>query len=68
MYSKCPDETLHVQDDVNPHFLHIIEGTFSLDTTPICNGTSMHHLNEPKRQKTYLLTWVPGEDSDQTAH
>ena len=22
----------HVQDDVNPHILHMFEGTFSLDT------------------------------------
>ena len=25
----------HVQDDVNPHLLHMLEGTFSLDAVRI---------------------------------
>ena len=29
MESKGPDETVHVQDDVNPHILRMLEGTFS---------------------------------------
>ena len=33
--SKCPDETAHVQDDVNPHILRILEGIFSLDAALI---------------------------------
>ena len=31
MESKCPDENAHVQDDVNPHILRMLQGTFSLD-------------------------------------
>ena len=32
MESKCPDETAHVQDDVNLHIFRMLKGTFSLDT------------------------------------
>ena len=28
MESKYPDETLHVQDDVNPKILRMLEGSF----------------------------------------
>ena len=31
MQRKCPDETGHMQDDVNPHILRMFKGTFSLD-------------------------------------
>ena len=29
--SKYPDETAHVHDDMNPHILHMLECTLSLD-------------------------------------
>ena len=35
MESKCQDDFAHVQDDVIPHILRILEGTFSLDAAPL---------------------------------
>ena len=35
MESKCPDEFAHVQDDVKPHILRMLEGTFSFNTAHI---------------------------------
>ena len=35
MENKCPDETAHVQDDVNLHILRMLEGTFSLEASQI---------------------------------
>ena len=37
MESKCPDENAHVQDDVNPHILGMLEGAFSLDAAHLIN-------------------------------
>ena len=31
MESKCPDETAHTKDDVNPHILSMLKSAFSLD-------------------------------------
>ena len=31
MESKCPDETARVEDDVNSHVKHVLQGTFSPD-------------------------------------
>ena len=30
---QCPDETAHVEDDVNPHILRMLKDTFSLDAS-----------------------------------
>ena len=35
---QLPNETAHAQDDVNPHILRMLEGTFSLDAAT-CNKT-----------------------------
>ena len=35
MENKCPDETTHVQDDLNLHILRMFEGTFSPHITGI---------------------------------
>ena len=42
MESKCPDETAHVQDDLNLRILRMFECTFSLESAHInfCSTTT----------------------------
>ena len=44
MESKDPDETV-LQVDVNPHFMHMLEGTISLDTAHLFINTEITEYN-----------------------
>ena len=54
----------------NMFTLRIREDTFSLGADPKISGFFYHirDQNEPHREKKYLLTCAPNEDSKQPAH
>ena len=62
MESKCPDETGHVQDDVNPHILCMFEGTFSFDMAQVIYCIKNKLLNAVRCHITIIskiLSFIP---------
>ena len=60
--SKCPDETVHVQDDVNLRILLMFEGIFSLDMAYYFMVRAFYpyaaHVNSMRKSTEFLFLFT----------